>query len=148
MKGTLALRLQGAGLIAMIRKEAEARGRDPRQLCIAVIFKAFEAGIVDAVLDGDDPKEIAPRYGSKAPRGELGPRQRTVLAWAMNRAGDAGNFTCSFREAARELNLHIADISGVTRSLMRRGDLIVQRHGKNSPSIWTIPPHLTGGASA
>ncbi|NVP54482.1 hypothetical protein [Mycoplana rhizolycopersici] len=148
MTDMLALRLQGAGLISMIRKEAEARGRDPRQLCIALIFKTFEAGIVDAVLDGDDPQEIAPRYGLKAPRGELGPRQKTVLAWAMSRAGEAGGFTCSFREAARELQLHIADVSGVTRSLMRRGDLIVRRHGKNSPSIWTIPPHLTGGASA
>lgn len=148
MTDTLAFRLQGNRLISMIRKEAEARGRDPRQLCIAVIFKAFEGGIVDAVLDGDDPKEIAPRYGSKAPRGELGPQQKVVLAWAMNRAGKHGRFSCSFRDAGRELNLHIASISGVTRSLMRRGDLIVERHGQNRPSVWIIPSHLTGGASA
>lgn len=142
------LRIQAPNLICAVRAKAKDLDCDPRQLCLAVILKAFEGKIVDAVLDGDDPKVIAPRYGTKAPRGERGPRQQRVLAWAVRNAGASGTFTCSFRQAAKELGLHFGDMNGIARSLVRRGDLIITRAAHHAPSVWTIPPHLMGGPSA
>lgn len=143
----MVLRIQAPHLISAARAKANDLDCDPRQLCLAVILKAFEGDIVDAVLDGDDPKVIAPRYGTKAPRGERGPRQQRVLAWAIRKAGDSGTFTCSFRQAAKSLGLPVGDMNGVARSLVRRGDLIITRASHHSPSVWTIPPHLRGGLS-
>lgn len=144
----MVLRIQGPHLLSAARAKADDLSCDPRQLCLAILLKTFDGKIVDAVLDGEDPKAIAPRYGTKAPRGERGPRQQRVLAWAIRNAGASGTFTCSFARAAKDLGLHIGDMNGVARSLVRRGDLIITRASSNSPSVWTIPPHLMGGPSA
>lgn len=141
------LRIQAPHLIAAVCARAKELDCDPRQLCLAIILKTFEGAIVDAVLDGEDPKVIAPRYGMKAPRGERGPRQQKVLNWAIRTAGPSGTFVCSFKQAARSLGLHIGDMNGAARSLVRRGDLIITRASHHSPSVWTIPPHLMGGPS-
>jgi hypothetical protein len=141
------VRIQAPKLIRLAEARAAAIGCEPRRLCNAILIKVFEEDLVAAVLDGDDPNDIAPRFGAKAPRGMRGPRQQRVLDWAIRRAGPSGTFTCSFKAAAKETGLHIGQIGGVVRGLTRRGEITVARAGHRSPSVWTIPQHLIGGAA-
>lgn len=142
------VRIQAPNLIRAAEMMAEDLSCDPRRLCNALLIKVFEEDLVTAILDGDDPDKISPRFGTKAPRGVRGPRQQRILDWAVRKAGASGTFTCSFRTAGRETGLQFGQISGVVRSLVRRGDLIVARAGTRSPSVWTIPHHLIGAVGA
>lgn len=140
----IVVRVQRDDLLITAHEAAAALRCHPRQLCIALLMKTFEGNLVDAVLDGDDPNAIAPRAGAKAPRDERGPRQKHFLNWVIRRAGPSGTFACSFKEASHETGLHQGQVSGMVRSLIRRGDVSVARAGHKSPSVWTLPPHLIG----
>lgn len=147
-KRSVIIRIQAPGLIERADRAAAALCCDPRQLCLALLIKTFEGDLVAAILDEESPTAIAPRYGRKLPRDQRGPRQQAVFDWAVRKAGTAGSFVCSFKAAGRELGLPCGDVSGVVRSLIRRGDLIVVRAAHRSPSVWTIPQHLIGEGGA
>lgn len=144
----LKFHLQASVLIGKMRREGERLGCDPRQLGIAILFTVFHNDMVDNILDGDDPKAIAPRYAMKAPRNEPGSRQREMLAWVIRKGKATGSFTCSFRAAAAELKWHIGDVSTVARSLHRRGDIVLSRAKHQSPSVWTLAQHLLNEEAA
>ncbi|NTI92259.1 hypothetical protein G6L78_01305 [Agrobacterium rhizogenes] len=144
MKNVLNIRLQNKGLISRMQQEADRLGCDPRQLAVAVLMITFKDGMVDGILDGDDPRAFAPHYAQAKPRLLRGVRQTQFLEWLRDKLGGADSVAFSYVAAAKELGWSVPDTGRVARTLRARGEIIMTRSGKrNHPSSWALVPVRT-----
>lgn len=138
---TVTVCLDNNTMVPALLAEAEARGCRPQQLVVALVRLTLESGMVDAVLDGEDPAKIAPnagRHGRKVTDPlSLTDIQRRCLALVAS--GGVAGWSASVSDMAASLEKGRGQARNMLLALMRRGLVErLERGNQAHPSVYRI----------
>lgn len=136
MTDTIVLSFRGRNILSGAQSEAARLNCTPKQLCAALLLTVFEEGLVDSVLDGDDPRTIFP---DRAPRGQ---RQAELLDWLSVEIAKTGtgSTTLSYSQISQAIGWEIPHVGRVAAELHKQGFIVRSRSGDGyrDATVWSL----------
>lgn len=142
-QGTLYLSIGDRKLLAGIRREASRLKCDPRDFVVALLVTVVRDKMVDNILDGDRPEDIATPYQLSRRDDGLTARQCRILAWLTAETAKlhADELTCTYQEIGDALGFESSIVFKAARSLERKKMIsVVRPEHRGARTLWKILP--------
>ncbi|KQY20767.1 hypothetical protein ASD32_04960 [Rhizobium sp. Root483D2] len=141
--GTLYLSIGDRRLLAGIRREASRLKCDPRDFVVALLVTVVRDKMIDNILDGDRPEDIATPYQLSRRDDGLTARQQEIFGWLTAEAAkrQTDELSCTYQEVGDALGFDPSIVFKAARSLERKKMITVERpEHRCARTVWKILP--------